>query len=97
MINRFLDFDFVFYDSCDIQNANLIILKDQFVIQYSLQATGMMMCSYIDDPAVVHDIYERFGVHHTPKLLTHIQKSLERRLRLTATSFYENVAVLLLP
>lgn len=69
-----MDAEFTFYDFSALSDANLIILKGQFVIQYSLQShRGMMMCSYIDDPAVVHDIYERFGVHHTPKLLTHIQ------------------------
>ena len=48
----------------------------------------MMMCSYIDDPAVVHDIYERFGVHHTPKLLTHIQSPWNDDYGYR-TSFYE--------
>ena len=57
VLNRFMDAEFTFYDFSALSDANLIILKDQFVIQYSLQShRGMMMCSYIDDPAVVHDI-----------------------------------------
>lgn len=84
-----MDAEFTFYDFSALSDANLIILKDQFVIQYSLQShRGMMMCSYIDDPAVVHDIYERFGVHHTPKLLTHIQSPWNDDYGYR-TSFYE--------
>lgn len=89
VLNRFMDAEFTFYDFSALSDANLIILKDQFVIQYSLQShRGMMMCSYIDDPAVVHDIYERFGVHHTPKLLTHIQSPWNDDYGYR-TSFYE--------
>ncbi|WP_308591480.1 hypothetical protein [uncultured Megasphaera sp.] len=89
VLNRFVDAEFTFYDFSSLSDANLIILKDQFVIQYSLQSQrGMMMCSYIDNPAVVHDIYERFGVHHTPKLLTHIHSPRNDDFGYR-TSFYE--------
>lgn len=89
VLNRFMDAEFTFYDFSALSDANLIILKDQFAIQYSLQShRGMMMCSYMDDPAVVHDIYERFGVHHTPKLLTHIQSPWNDDYGYR-TSFYE--------
>ena len=89
VLNRFMDAEFTFYDFSALSDANLIILKDQFAISYSLQShRGMMMCSYMDDPAVVHDIYERFGVHHTPKLLTHIQSPWNDDYGYR-TSFYE--------
>ncbi len=89
VLKRFVDAEFTFYDFSSLSDANLIILKDQFVIQYSLQSQrGMMMCSYIDNPAVVHDIYERFGVHHTPKLLTHIHSPWNDDFGYR-TSFYE--------
>lgn len=36
VLNRFMDAEFTFYDFSALSDANLIILKDQFAIQYSL-------------------------------------------------------------
>jgi hypothetical protein len=61
MLNHLLDYDFVFYDSTNLEHTNLIILEDSFVVQYSLQSDGFMdMCTYISDKILVEDIYDRF-------------------------------------
>ena len=69
MINRFLDFDFVFYDFCDIQNANLIILRGAFAVQYAMSNNPprFTMCTYIFDESTVWDIYEKFSFTGTEK------------------------------
>lgn len=67
-LNKYLDFDFVFYDSHNIEDANLIILKDTFAVQYALSNTGrFLLCTYIFDEATVGDIYEHFSFTGTEK------------------------------
>ncbi len=61
-INRFLDFDFVFYDAHAMENANLIILRGVFAVQYAMSMPPRFnMCTYICDEATVWDIYEKFS------------------------------------
>ncbi|WP_101912768.1 hypothetical protein [Megasphaera vaginalis (ex Bordigoni et al. 2020)] len=68
ILNRFLDIDFSFYDAKDIQNTNLIILKDIFVIQYAMTTPARFnMCTYIYDEAMVRDIYEKFSFNANEK------------------------------
>lgn len=67
-INRFLDFDFVFYNSHDIENANLIILRGIFAVQYAMSNPPRFnMCTYIFDESTVWDIYEKFSFTGTEK------------------------------
>ncbi|WP_427112274.1 hypothetical protein [Megasphaera sueciensis] len=68
MLNDLLDYDFMFYDSTTVECANLIILENSFVIQYSLHTTGLIdMCTYIPDKVLVQDIYDRFFLCFTHK------------------------------
>lgn len=68
ILNKFLDFNFVFYDSHGLENANLIILKGSFVVQYALSdARRFLLCTYIFDESNVRDIYERFSFSNTEK------------------------------
>lgn len=69
IINQFLDFDFVFYDFQDIKNANLIILRGVFAVQYAMSnyPPRFNMCTYIFDESTVWDIYEKFSFTGTEK------------------------------
>ncbi|MCH4167147.1 MAG: hypothetical protein LKF74_07360 [Megasphaera sp.] len=68
ILDHYLDFDFVFYDSQDVANANLIILKGVFVVQYALSVPARFyMCTYICDESQVWDIYEKFSLTNTGK------------------------------
>jgi len=61
LLNHSLDYDFMFYDNKVLDHTNLIVLKDHFVLQYSLRADGIIdMCTYIPDENMVQDIYNRF-------------------------------------
>lgn len=58
-LDEYLDIDFVFYDMKESANANLIILKGSFVVQYALDPQmRFKMCTYIFDESMVWDIYE---------------------------------------
>ncbi len=89
-INHFLDFDFVFYDSHDIENANLIILRGVFAVQYAMSTPPRFnMCTYIFDEATVWDIYEKFSFTGTEKKsLISIVSSLGMDDMGYRTSFY---------
>ncbi|MCH4167171.1 MAG: hypothetical protein LKF74_06560 [Megasphaera sp.] len=61
-LDNYLDFDFMFYDASQIAQANIIILKGIFTIQYALTLPSrFIMCTYISDEARVRDIYEKFS------------------------------------
>ncbi|WP_296828118.1 hypothetical protein [uncultured Megasphaera sp.] len=61
-LDEYLDIDFVFYDIKESANANLIILKGAFVVQYALDTQmRFKMCTYIFDESMVWDIYEKFS------------------------------------
>lgn len=61
-LDEYLDIDFVFYDMKESANANLIILKGSFVVQYALDPQmRFKMCTYIFDESMVWDIYEKFS------------------------------------
>lgn len=61
-LDEYLDIDFVFYDIKETANANLIILKGAFVVQYALDTQmRFKMCTYIFDESMVWDIYEKFS------------------------------------
>lgn len=63
-----LDIDFVFYDIKDTANANLIILKGAFVVQYALDTQPhFKMCTYIFDESLIGDIYEKFSFNGAEK------------------------------
>ena len=67
-LDNFLDIDFVFYDIQDTSNANLIILKGAFVVQYALDTQPRFkMCTYIFDESLVGDIYEKFSFNGAEK------------------------------
>ncbi|MCH4179299.1 MAG: hypothetical protein LKF47_05445 [Megasphaera sp.] len=67
-LDHYLDFDFIFYDSHDVANSNLIILKGVFVVQYALSVPSRFyMCTYICDESLVWDIYEKFSLTNTGK------------------------------
>lgn len=67
-LDRFLDFDFVFYDICDIENSNIILLKGVFAVQYAMSTPPRFnMCTYIFDESMVWDIYEKFSFTGTEK------------------------------
>ena len=41
----------------------MIIMENQFAIQYALQADESIgICTYIPDPVLVQDIYDRFSL-----------------------------------
>lgn len=90
IINHFLDFDFVFYDMHDIDNANLIILKGSFAVQYALSNPPRFnMCTYIFDEPTVWDVYERFSFTGTSKkALTSLASSLGMDDMGYRTAFY---------
>ena len=68
ILDSFLDIDFVFYDIQDTSNANLIILKDSFVVQYALDTQPRFkMCTYIFDESLIGDIYEKFSFNGAEK------------------------------
>lgn len=89
-INHFLDFDFIFYDIHEIDNANLIILKGSFAVQYAMSNPARFnMCTYIFDEATVLDIYENFSFTSTSKkALTAIASSLGMDDMGYRTAFY---------
>lgn len=61
-LDEYLDIDFVFYDIKESANANLIILKGAFVVQYALDTQmRFKMCTYIFEESMVWDIYEKFS------------------------------------
>ena len=68
LMDKYLDFDFVFYDAKDIEDANLIILKGSFAVQYAMSNVGrFLLCTYMFDQATVQDIYERFSFVNSEK------------------------------
>lgn len=90
VLNQNLNFDFSFYDIHDMEHADLIILKGNFVIQYALLTPrGFTMCTYIDDPASVQDIYEKFSLENAGRteIITNV-KSLWMVDQGYRTSFY---------
>ncbi len=61
-LDQFLDLDFTFYDINDTPQANLIILKGSFAVQYALDTQPrFQMCTYIFDKELTWDIYEKFS------------------------------------
>lgn len=67
-MDKYLDFDFVFYNNAELEDANLIILKGSFAVQYALSNVGrFLLCTYIFDVPTVRDIYERFSFTSTEK------------------------------
>lgn len=63
LLNRLLNYDFIFYDYTYLKHANMIIMENQFAIQYALQADESIgICTYIPDPVLVQDIYDRFSL-----------------------------------
>ncbi|MCI1248690.1 MAG: hypothetical protein LKG17_07235 [Megasphaera sp.] len=76
ILNKNLNMDFTFYDIHDMEYANLIIVKDAFVIQYALlPSRGFTLCTYIENQSYVRDIYGKFNLENTNKtaLLTSVQ------------------------
>lgn len=68
LLNKCLNMDFTFYHIKDMDDANMILLKDQFVIQYVLQQhRGFTICTYINGPAMVQDMYERLSLQKSNK------------------------------
>lgn len=68
LMDKYLDFDFVFYDAKDIEDANLIILKGSFAVQYAMSNVGrFLLCTYMFDQATVQDVYERFSFVNSEK------------------------------
>lgn len=68
ILNKYLNYDFTFYDMHDMEDACLIILKNEFVIQYAIQSSqGITLCTYTDTPVALHDIYERFCIQKLNK------------------------------
>jgi len=89
-LNAYLDYDFMFYDSQKLEHTNLIILKDRFVVQYSLNADDTItMCSCISDKDLVQTIYDEFILSfvHQPCLITPM-KSLGMNEMGFRTGFY---------
>lgn len=78
VLNRLLDYDFLFYDCKALEHTNLIILKDRFVLQYAMRADGIIdMCTYISDELLVQDIYNKFLLNFvTQNMLLTPAKSL---------------------
>lgn len=68
VLNKYLNIDFTFYNARDMDDANIILLKDEFVIQYALQKNrGFTICTYITNPVTVQDMYERLSLQKSQK------------------------------
>lgn len=72
LLDKKLNYDFRLYNAAHIAPANAIIMEREFVIQYSFQSRSSIgICTYIPDPVLVEDIYNRFFISFTnqPALL----------------------------
>lgn len=68
ILNKYLNIDFTFYNAKDMDDANIIILRNEFVIQYALQKhRGFTICTYITNPITVQDMYERLSLQKSQK------------------------------
>lgn len=60
-LNRYLNFDFAFYDFSSSCTNNLILCKDTFLVQFAiLPGAGLSLCTYSDEPVLVQENYETF-------------------------------------
>lgn len=68
LLNTYLNIDFTFYDAHDMDDANVILLKNEFVIQYVLQQhRGFTICTYINGPDMVQEMYDRLSLKKSTK------------------------------
>lgn len=66
LLNRLLHYDFIFYDYRHVAHTNMIILEHEFAVQYALESPEAIgLCTYVDDPVVVTDVYQRFILRFT--------------------------------
>lgn len=60
-LNRYLNFDFIFYDFSSLPSNNLILCKNCFLLQFSiLPAEGLVSCTHINDGTQIRESYDKY-------------------------------------